>query len=151
MLKNTTKTILTISAFLLLLAAGACSKLCNSGYEGKRCNELSTTKYLGYWSAVDTPGNLTYTDTISQGPVLGDISFSPSLAGHRFNHAVNASVITTEITIPYQQPDSGGHFIKGTGTISSDSRNITLSYQIISIVDSPHVIGTFAGLWTRQN
>ena len=147
----TTKKILAISAFLLLLILGACTKLCNSGYEGKRCNILATSKFLGYWNVVDTPGNLTYTDTISQGAVLVNITLSSSFAGHHFNHIINASVIEEAITIPYQQPDSGGNFVQGTGTISSDNNHITLTYQIVSATDSPHISTAYAGIWTRQN
>ena len=56
-----------LAAILFLMIAGSCTKLCNSGYEGSRCNVLTTTKFTGVWNAVDTPGNITYKDTISPG------------------------------------------------------------------------------------
>ena len=145
------KGILTIAAFLGLLATTACNKLCDSGYEGKRCNVLSTTKYVAAWNAIDTPGNLIYIDTITQGAALGDITLSTSFAGHHFNHVINASVVLTAITIPNQQPDSGGNFIQGTGKINSDNSQISFSYQIISGTDTPQIITNYSGIWTRQN
>lgn len=151
MLMDRGKAILTVMAFLMLLAIGACSKLCNAGYEGSKCNELATAKFLGRWSAVDTPGNLMYTDTISQGAVPEDIAFSASFAAHHFNHVINASVAAGVITIPYQQPDTGNSFVQGTGSISSDNNHISLTYQIITGLDSPQIITGYAGSWVRIN
>ena len=141
--------ILAISAVISLMAMGACSKLCNSGYEGSRCNELTTTKFLGTWSAIDTPGNLAYTDTISQGGVLGDITLSTSFNSHHFNHIINASVQTDVVTIPYQQPDSGKDFVSGTGTISAGHNSISFSYQIVNAKDSPAITTNYTGTWKR--
>jgi hypothetical protein len=142
---------LTVISIPLLLLAGACTKLCNSGYEGSRCNVLTTTKFTGQWNVVDTPGNLIYIDTISQGSVLGDITLSIAFAGHHFNHVINASVAADVVTIPYQQPDSATNFVQGTGTISKDDKNITFTYQLISGTDSTKVISNYAGTWVKQN
>jgi len=147
---NSPSYFLTIASLALLLFIGACSKLCNSGYEGSRCNVLTTAKFEGQWSVVDTPGNIIYVDTISQGSAPGGIIISSSFAGHHFNHIINASVAADEITIPVQQPDSGGNFVQGTGTISTDHNHISLSYQLISGPDSARVTTNFNGSWTRQ-
>jgi len=148
---NKNKFLLTISALSLLLVLGACSKLCNSGYEGSRCNVLSITKFEGNWSAVDTPGNLNYTDTITKGVAINDIILSPSFANHHFTHAINASVLENVVTIPYQQPDSASNFVQGSGTLNSDNIHISFSYQLISVVDTGRVILNYAGAWSRQN
>jgi hypothetical protein len=141
---------LTIAAPLLMLAIGACSKLCNSGYEGSRCNVLTTAKFEGQWGAVDTPGNIIYLDTIAQGAALGGITLSASFAGHHFSHTINASVSEDVLTIPYQQPDSANNFVQGTGTISADHNHISLNYQLISGPDSARVTSSYGGTWTRQ-
>ena len=140
-----------ISGFLLLSAIGACTKLCNSGYEGSKCNILTTSKFTGHWAAVDTPGNITYSDTINQGTVLGDITLSSSFAGHHFNHIINASVQNDAFTIPRQQPDSAGNYVQGMGNISSDHNTLTFTYQLISGPDTAPVIANFGGTWVRQN
>jgi hypothetical protein len=142
--------IFAASLIIVFIVAG-CTKLCNSGYEGSRCNQLTTTKFIARWNAVDTPGNLTYTDTINQGPEINDITLSTSFAGHHFSHIINASVANNVITIPYQQPDSGGNFVKGTGTISDNQDSILFAYQIISGVDSPQLVTNYAGTWLRAN
>ena len=151
MVKNTIKYFLTITAFSILVAISACRKLCNEGYEGSRCNVLDTTKFIGQWNAVDTPGNLIYVDTISQGPVLGNVILSVSFAGHHFSHVINASIEDTIITVPYQQPDSANNFVQGTGSISADKKHISFAYQLISGIDSQRVIINYGGNWTKQN
>jgi hypothetical protein len=151
MLKKKNKLVLTIAVVVLIAIAGSCSKLCNSGYEGSRCNELTTTKFIGRWSAADTPGNLAYVDTISQGPVIEDITLSASFAGYYFHHAINASVAGTTITIPYQQPDSDTAYVQGTGTISDNNDLISFTYQIITGADTPQHITNYTGTWSKQN
>jgi hypothetical protein len=140
-----------ITLTIALLATCACSKLCNTGYEGSRCNVLTASKFEGNWSAVDTPGNLAYIDTISKGTAINDITLSASFTGHHFNHAISASVLENVITIPYQQPDTGNNFVKGTGTLSADNNHITFTYQLISGVDSQQSITNYTGTWTRLN
>jgi len=140
---------LLISAALLLV--GACSKFCNSGYEGSRCNELIVTKFEGRWNAVDTPGNQTYVDTIAAGSAINEITFTSGFAGHHFSHPVTASVLGYALTIPYQQPDSSGYFVRGSGTVSNDNNQITLSYQLISGPDTSQTILQYSGNWTRIN
>lgn len=142
---------LTITIFAGLMGVAACSKLCDSGYEGKRCNVLSTTKFVADWNAIDKPGNIIYTDTIAQGAAFGDITLSPSFAEHHFNHAINASVVLSTITIPLQQPDPGGNYVSGAGAISSDDKQITITYTIASGIDSPVITTNYAGIWIKQN
>jgi hypothetical protein len=142
---------LTIALCAALLAISACSKLCKTGYEGSRCNELTITKFEGVWNAVDTPGNLVYVDTINKGPAINDITLSILFAGHHFSHVINASVADSVITIPYQQPDTGANFVTGTGTLSADNNHILLFYKLVSGLDSPQVVTNCTGTWTRQN
>ena len=147
-----TKHRLLILLLLPLLAfIGSCSKLCNSGYEGSRCNQLSTAKFIGRWNAVDTPGTLLYIDTITQGTVIEDLILSPSFSSHRFSHNINASVINNVLTIPYQQPDSASIFVAGTGTMGDDHNSIVFSYQITVGADSNRVTTSYGGTWTKQN
>jgi hypothetical protein len=133
---------------ILVVLAASCSKLCHSGYEGSRCNVLTTAKFEGTWNAVDTPGNLTYKDTITAGAVINDIIISSSFAGHQFNHVINASVLGNAITIPLQRPDTTLNYVQGTGTISSDHNSIYFTYQLIS-GDSQQVITSYTGTWNR--
>ena len=134
-----------------LLVLGACSKMCNSGYEGSRCNVLQTTKFTGRWAAVDTPGNLMYVDTITQG-AFSDIVLSSSFSAHHFIHSINVAVHNDSLlTIPYQQPDNDSNFVQGSGIMSLDHQNITISYQLIMGPDSNKTIIQYGGNWIKQN
>ena len=151
MLVNNHRSLIIIVVLPLLVLIGSCSKLCNSGYEGSRCNQLSTTKFVGKWSAIDTPGTLIYTDTITQGSVIEDLILSSSFSNHHFSHNVLASVINNVLTIPYQQPDSSNIFVAATGTMSDDHNTIVFAYQITVGADSTRVTTIYGGTWTRQN
>ena len=140
--------ILTILGALLLISA--CSKLCNSGYEGSSCNTLTITKFEGNWKAIDTPGNLQYTDTITKGVAINDITFSTAFAGHSFVHTVSASVLDSVITIPNQQPDQGGYFVRGTGILTPDNKQINFNYELITGPDSSQTILSYTGIWLKQ-
>ena len=148
---NNHRSLLTIIILPLLAVIGSCSKLCNSGYEGSRCNQLSTTKFVGKWSAVDTPGTLIYTDTIIRGSVIEDLVLSSSFSNHHFSHNISASVINNVLTIPYQQPDSASIFIAATGIMSDDHNTIVFAYQITVGADSTRVTTIYGGTWARQN
>jgi hypothetical protein len=148
---NTNRFSFTIGIVLALTTISACSKLCNAGYEGSRCNELTVTKFEGNWSAVDTPGNLVYIDTISKGGTINDIMLSVSFAGHHFNHAVIASVLDSVITIPYQQPDADSNFVQGIGTLSPGNNHILFNYQLIVVADTLQYKANYTGSWTRIN
>jgi hypothetical protein len=112
---------------------------------------LTVAQFEGTWSAADNPGNLAYTDTITKGAAINDIVFSVSFANHRFHHPVNASVLDSVITIPYQQSDADSLFVQGTGILSTDNNHITFNYQLITAPDSPYVITSYTGTWTRLN
>ena len=135
---------------LMMVAAllSACTKLCRSGYEGSHCNDLSRPKFVGTWSAVDTPGNLIYTDTISNGSGVAGIIISKSFAGNYFSHAIYASASGPNITIAAQKPDSNLFVLQGTGTISTNDSIIFWSYQITKNLDSP-VTTNYSGIWTK--
>ena len=148
---STNRYFLTIGLGLTLITLGACSKLCKTGYEGSRCNELTVTKFEGQWSAVDTPGNLVYLDTISKGSAVNDITFSASFSGHHFSHVIAASVLDSVITIPYQQPDADSIFVQGVGTLSPDNNHILFNYQFIVMVDTLQLKANYTGTWTRVN
>jgi len=143
--------VLTFGIALTLITISACSKLCNAGYEGSRCNVLAVTKFEGNWGAVDTPGNLVYVDTISKGTAINGIVFSTSFAGHHFNHTIIASVLDSVITIPYQQPDADSIFVQGIGTLSTDKNHLLFNYQLIVVADTLQLKANYTGNWTRIN
>ena len=146
-----TKIILfTFTALLLVVGTAGCSKLCNSGYEGSRCNQLTTTKFVAKWNAVDSP-NLIYTDTILQGTQINDVTLSSSFSGHHFAHIINASVAAQTLTIPVQQPDLDSIFVQGIGLMSDDQKSISFTYQITSGPDSSRLTVNHTGTWTREN
>ena len=140
--------IFSISLVMVIAFAG-CTKLCTSGYEGNNCNTESRLKFEGVWNAIDTPGNLTYPDTIAAGGNISALTLSGAFAWHYFSHSINAVASGNTITISLQQPDSALYMVQGTGTINNKQSTISWSYQLINAVDSLHVISNFAGTWTR--
>ena len=150
-IRNRQPYILSALLAIVLLTAGSCSKLCNTGYEGSRCNVLETAKFAGRWAAVDTPGNLVYVDTITQG-ALYDIALSSSFNAHHFSHPINAAVQNDSLmTIPYQQPDNDSNFVEGSAVISKDHNSIAINYQILMGPDSGRTIKLYSGNWIKQN
>ncbi|HWB62387.1 MAG TPA: hypothetical protein VG603_02670 [Chitinophagales bacterium] len=140
---------LTYIGFLSLL--GACSKLCQSGYEGKDCNTLSTGRFTGKWAITDTPDSLMFTDSITGGSGISDIDIYTAFAGKQFTNPIYGSVVTGKVTVNSQQPDTAQkYWVAGYGNINSNNDLITWTYQLTDSTDSPVVINTYTGLWTRQ-
>jgi hypothetical protein len=140
--------IFSISLVIVIAFAG-CTKLCRSGYDGSNCNTESRLKFEGVWNAVDTPGNITYMDTIAPGGNISAVTLSKAFAGHFFSHNINAVVSGNTVTISLQQPDSALYTVQGTGTMDSKQSTISWSYQLINAADTIHIISNFGGTWTR--
>ena len=143
--KNRLIAIIVIS----LVISTACTKLCRSGYEGNHCDILSRPKFEGIWNAIDTPGNLIYTDTISPGSGFAGLIISKNFAANYFSHAIIASASGPVISIFSQQPDSNKLTVQGTGTISNNDSIITWLYQITNTADSPNITTNYMGVWTK--
>ncbi len=135
-------------AFLVLLTCiGACTKLCEGGYEGNRCNILSRDKFLGAWNAVDNPGNIAYKDTITEGAHVADVFVSNGFNGGRFVHPISAVVNRSTLSIVVQRPDGDSVEISGSGILQDNV--LTWSYMIIDRTGLTNDTTICLGTWTR--
>src|SRR4051812_12845003 len=114
-----------ITLVVFIVSINACSKICDEGYEGKRCDIEMREKFEGQWHATDNPGGLTFTDTISKGNAITDVLILRRFGADTFNRAVKATINASSITIAKQKPDSGRElYIEGTGALSDDEHTI---------------------------
>ena len=88
----------------------------------------SRVKFLGSYSAVDTPGPYTYTLDITNGVAAYEIFLSNDFCGHYFSHVLHATVNGNTFTIPFQEPDNDGLTVEGSGTINN--KTITVVYTV---------------------
>ncbi len=137
-------------AFVSLCTILSCNKLCDEGYEGKRCDVEIREKFIGEWNATDNPGGFTFTDTISKGTGILDVLILRRFGADTFNRTVKATVSGNIITIGRQKPESSRTLeIRGTGTISNDAKTINWNYDLINTTDSPEVISSYTGVWIK--
>lgn len=129
-MKKIFKTFLTVAAFAAVAGVSSCTKVCDEGYEGDKCDVAIREKLLGTWRT--TAENCT-----SGGPSTFDIAITTNsditkvnianLYGAGFT-AVASIDENNAITIASQSFGTGN--ISGSGSISGGS--LTLSYTVTS-------------------
>src|SRR5687767_9142903 len=77
-------------ACILMGTLTSCTKTCDAGYEGKRCDVEIREKFEGAWNALDNPGNFAYTDTISKGTGVLDVLILRRFGADTFARAIKA-------------------------------------------------------------
>jgi hypothetical protein len=136
--------------FIFIIGIAACSKICDDGYEGKRCDVEIREKYIGAWHATDNPGAVTFTDTISKGTGILEVAILRRFGTDTFNRAVKATISGNTITIANQSPDNGRELsIQGTGTLGNNDQTITWNYNLIAGPDTLPITTSFTGVWTK--
>ncbi len=144
------KSFLLVVVFVSATGIYSCSKLCDEGYEGKRCDVEMRVKFIGVWNGVDNPGGFTFTDTISNGTGIIDVLILRRFGADTFNRSVKATVNGTTISIARQKPESSRTLeIQGIGTINSDGNIINWNYDLIDTTVSPILITSYTGVWTK--
>ena len=147
---NTLKPLCLSVAFILVSLMFSCSKICDEGYEGKRCDVEIREKFIGAWNATDNPGGFTFTDTISNGTGILDVLILRRFGADTFNRTVKASISGNMITIGRQKPESLRALeIRGIGTITNDNKTINWNYDLINTTDSPEVIASYTSVWIK--
>lgn len=128
---------------------GSCECTCNAGYEGADCSILSSSKFVGSWTATDMTGGQTvgpYTAAISAGTTTNSV-----LIGNFSNTGdnVNATISGNEVTIANQV--LGTEFtVSGSGTYSTTSTGssaLNMTYVITKVSNSTTYSHT--GTWTK--
>jgi len=138
--------------FFTLFILSSCHEACDKGYEGKRCDVPQRDKFKGVWNAVDNPGSITYTDTITDGSDIIEVVISKNFSGNRYYKAVKATVLENTISIfpTDQKIDTSKTYAIGSGTMSSDHKTINWTYTLTNKTDSPFIITNYTGVWTKQ-
>jgi hypothetical protein len=131
-------------AAICLLGLGACSKVCQIGYENPNCSVETRAQYenVNYTVTESKNGDsaYTYSATIVSSP-LGPLKVQLSnVANNFFINNVTASVTATDtLTIAYQAPDSNSRYIQGIGVLTGST--LALNY-VITYPDSLPVLHT---------
>jgi hypothetical protein len=151
---NFMKVIIKIS-FIVLLAMGianviSCSKICDEGYEGNRCDVEIRDRFEGTWNAADEPGGKIYGNTISKGTGILDLVVASSFSDSVFFRPIKATATSNSIVINRYKPDTSKIEVEGNGLISEDYKRIDWTYNLINTYDSPEVRTPYTGVWTRQ-
>ncbi len=108
--------------------SGLCN--CSAGYEGDSCQTEMRTKFIGNYSVSDmcsNSGSTNYYFDISN--YDSDVTkIEISNFWNFFTSPVIATVSGNEFAIAFQEPDSNGWKVAGTGSISGDT--LFMSYLI---------------------
>lgn len=125
------KSFMTIAAFSALTIVSSCTKTCDEGFEGDKCDTEIRAKFIDNYDVSESknsnaPYSYTTSITTSSANVL-QVNIS-ELGGNFFNSSVKATVDGTSLTIASQDPDSDGYTIAGSGTISNNT--VSLTYTI---------------------
>jgi hypothetical protein len=110
---------------------------------------VARDKFEGTWSAVDSPGNLVYIDSIYNAPGIGDVLLSNAFASHYFVHTITASAVNQILTIAYQNPDGVAKYVEGSGQINNAGNMLSWTYQLTDSTQSPPLVTSYTGNWTR--
>jgi hypothetical protein len=141
---------LIVLIVVVIASIASCNKTCDEGYDGKRCDVEIRDRYVGTWNAVEQPNNKTYSTTISKGSGILDMVISSSFSDSLFFRPVKATVSSDAIHIPLHKPDTSQIWVEGTGLIEDGYQRINWTYILISKYDTPEVIASYTGVWTKK-
>ena len=129
---------------------GACinnSCNCNLGYEGDSCTVLTTNKFIGSWSAVDScePKNYEYTATIAASSSIVNQIIITNFGEFGTSFTVTADVSGMTFTVPEQNVE--GITLSGNGIIDTVTKKITVSF---GARDANNQTDACTGVWTKE-
>lgn len=143
-MKKLFRTFLAVAAFAAVSGITSCTKVCDEGYEGDKCDVEIREKIIGTYGLTETcsltgAANYDLVITKSSTSVL-NVLISPF--GGYVGVQGTAKVDGDNITISAQS--SNGFNFNGSGTITNDGQNISLSYTISDGTTSENCSGTAA-------
>lgn len=121
------KTFMTVAVFAGLTVVSSCTKTCDEGFEGEKCDTEIRAKFVGQFQGSETctvgTDNYTVTITTSATDVLKVTFNNVYNAAYTATATVDGSAFTVA-----NQTVATGVTVQGSGTISGD--NLTFTYTI---------------------
>lgn len=140
------KSFMTVAAFAAITFVSSCTKTCDEGFEGDKCDTEIREKVVATYSVTEdcsNTGGATYNVVISKSSTdVTKVLIAP-FGGYPASTGT-VSVDGTSLTIANQT--SGGLTFSGTGTINNGGTSISVTYTISDGTDSE----TCNGTWTKQ-
>ena len=139
----------------MILIISGCNKTCQTGYENPNCSIETRAEFesLSYAATESRNQDSAYSYPATIIPYPPDIRkvMLTNRARGAFAHNVIGSVVSDTLTIAYQNPDSNGTYIQGTGILTANVLNIN---YLISYPDSLPILHTqtdiYQSVWIHQ-
>lgn len=126
-MKKIFKTFLTVAAFAAVAGVSSCTKVCDEGYEGDKCDVAIREKFIGQWQGQEscTVGSDSYTLTIAaSGSDILKITLN-----NVYNQTFTATATVDGTTFNVANQNVGGTVnVQGNGSVSGS--NISFQYTI---------------------
>lgn len=128
-MKKVFKPFMMMATVAGILAVSSCTKTCDEGYEGSDCKTEVRAKFLGNYHGTEqcTAGNDEYNVVIAASST--DVVKVTISNVYNQGFTATASVSGSSLTIESQTVVSGV-VVSGTGSVSGDGKNLTLTYSI---------------------
>lgn len=128
-MKKVFKPFMMMATVAGILAVSSCTKTCDEGYEGSDCKTEVRAKFLGNYHGTEqcTVGNDEYNVVIAASST--DVVKVTISNVYNQGFTATASVSGSSLTIESQTVVSGV-VVSGTGSVSGDGKNLTLTYSI---------------------
>jgi hypothetical protein len=126
-MKKLFRTFLAVAAFAAVTGVSSCTKVCDTGYEGDKCDVKIRDKFIGQWQGQETctVGTDSYTLTIgASGTDILKVTLN-----NIYNQAFTATATVDGTTFTVANQNVGGTVtVQGNGTVSGN--NISFQYTI---------------------
>ena len=130
-MKKLFRTFIAVAVIGSIATLASCTKTCDEGFEGDKCDVEIRAKFFGTYSASQTKNGgaaTTSVATITTSTAnINTINIS-NLPNNFFSSSVKATVTGTAFTIASQDPDNDNYIITGTGALTGTT--ITITYTV---------------------
>lgn len=127
------KSFMTVAAFAAITFVSSCTKTCDEGFEGDKCDTEIREKFVGQYQGQETctVGTDSYTLTIAK----SSSDVLKITVNNVYNQSLTATATVDGSTFDVANQNVGGSVtIQGTGTLSGD--NLSFQYTIADGVNS---------------
>ncbi|MCW5909023.1 MAG: hypothetical protein KIS94_14250 [Chitinophagales bacterium] len=146
-MKKIFKTFLAVAAFAAITGITSCTKVCDNGYEGDKCDVQWRTKFIGTYQFADVcpSGNYTGTATITVSANNVVTILLTNYAGIGSSATINGTLDESNKVVISSQAAAGFTINNATGTMTNNIINWTYT-----ITDGASNTETCTSTWTKQ-